>query len=237
MARNHGHVVQAKARQARMDRYVKMIRDGVPRKEIRQSLGISRTTEKSYRDDLIRRGLREFEPQRPDQRARRKKRLEHMERYRSLLQGGSPREEIREAMGISLSCENRWRRELGIYTDTPNELFLSFQALIEAGVDSRMAGIRLGISDRTVLRYRKMLGMPIAPSAVPYPQEVRDKALEMLKEGMSGREVAKTLGLSETRIGRWFPEYMWTTQQSIEYANMVKRLNRIEGLDGIKKLS
>lgn len=80
-----------------------------------------------------------------------------------------------------------------------------------------------GMSMRTVDRYRARL-RGHKNEVFVYPQEVVDQAGEMLDDGMSYAEVARTLGIKMPRtVARWYPGRGWTKAQVLEFATLASK--------------
>ncbi|SIB67633.1 helix-turn-helix domain-containing protein [Mycobacteroides abscessus] len=99
-------------------------------------------------------------------------------------------------------------------------------ALSRRGYTDQEIAVELGVSDRTVLRDRKAAGLPITP-AVPMSVSERTRALELLNDGASYREVARTIGRGTTTLKRAFPGYGWTQAQRFEYRMALRAFNAI----------
>lgn len=78
----------------------------------------------------------------------------------------------------------------------------------------------LGISARQVSRYRTRLYGP--RPVEPYPAEMRQKVKNLLEDGASYNEVARTFHLADDTVRRWFPGYGWTQEQAAEFRAMIR---------------
>lgn len=75
----------------------------------------------------------------------------------------------------------------------------------------------LGVSDRTVLRDRQVIG--IANPRVPrLTAEELARAAELFAEGCSCAEVARTIGRSPRNLRRLFPESVWSRTEAGRFA-------------------
>lgn len=98
--------------------------------------------------------------------------------------------------------------------------------LTRRGWTARAIAEELGVTARTVSRHRQAQGVA-QPPAPRYSPDVRAKAEQLLDDGASYREVARTLGLSQDRAPRWFPGRGWTSSQANELRALYRTLNRI----------
>ncbi|CPT94419.1 Transposase and inactivated derivatives%2C IS30 family [Mycobacteroides abscessus] len=99
--------------------------------------------------------------------------------------------------------------------------------LSRGGYTDQEIAVKLGVSDRTVLRDRKAAGLPVTPTPAPLTEEERATALRLLEDGANYREVARTIGRGRTTIKRAFPGYSWTQAQKFEYRMALRALNAI----------
>lgn len=99
--------------------------------------------------------------------------------------------------------------------------------LSRGGYTDQEIAVKLGISDRTVLRDRKAAGLPTASTCAPLTEEERAAALRLLEDGASYREAAQTIGRGTTTLKRAFPGYGWTQAQKFEYRMALRALNAI----------
>lgn len=108
--------------------------------------------------------------------------------------------------------------------NTP-EKFEDFLGMDREGMSASVIAARLGVSERTVGRWRALAGRsrPVEPS----PVSVRERAREMLEDGASRADVAETLGVNSKTVWSWFPQYAWTAAQRSEYRVMVKKLESL----------
>lgn len=107
---------------------------------------------------------------------------------------------------------------------TPDR-FEDMARLQRAGANSRQIARELGVSIRTVSRWRNRTGTSLVPPAVPRPQSDRDYAARLLDDGCSIRETALTIGVSQATIVRWIPNAPRMTPQE---AGHIANLRRME---------
>lgn len=55
------------------------------------------------------------------------------------------------------------------------------------------------------------------------------RAKELLQEGLSYREVARTVGVDRRHVARTLPGYGWTKSQGSAHGKVVRKLNREVG--------
>ena len=92
------------------------------------------------------------------------------------------------------------------------------------GLPASVIAERLGVTIRTVVRYRKKTGC----SRPRRPRMTADDiaaASRMLDDGCSYHEVGLTLGFAGPAIARHFPGRAWTRQQISEFGNLHRRLS------------
>ena len=97
------------------------------------------------------------------------------------------------------------------------------ERMTRSGHSAPQIAEQLGCTSRTVQRARVRLGIA-QPAATAYPTDVWDMAQQMIQDGCSHKEVARTLGIAATTIGRRFPGTGWTKQQGAEWWGQVRRL-------------
>lgn len=104
------------------------------------------------------------------------------------------------------------------------------RALVEAeGVtDTATVAKRLGVSERSALRYLLAIGVAKPDESrhfPPWTPELDAQALALLKDRAGYLETARTIGVTERRLSRRFPGYGLTRDESIERA-MLARTHR-----------
>jgi DNA-binding CsgD family transcriptional regulator len=86
---------------------------------------------------------------------------------------------------------------------------------------------RLGITVRSVQRHRLAAGVR-QPRVPLLSAAEKQQAQELLSDGASCAEVARTLGRSHTAILRIFPEYRFDKGRAAEAAALGRALARLE---------
>lgn len=76
---------------------------------------------------------------------------------------------------------------------------------------------RAGCSPRQVTRDRHALGISQRPPNAPLTDQQLAFAQQLLDDGCSRAEVARTLGVYESTIRRRFPNHKWTPAQVADY--------------------
>lgn len=99
--------------------------------------------------------------------------------------------------------------------------------LTQKGKTTLGIAVRLGISERTVTRLRQRAGASLSGPVVPYPAEVWERAEEMLDDGASRAEVARTLGMNYSTVRYHFPDRGWTPEQRRAHAQQMRTMNRL----------
>lgn len=99
--------------------------------------------------------------------------------------------------------------------------------LSRGGHTDQEIAVRLGVSDRTVLRDRKAAGLPVFPNGSPLTESERAAAIRLLNDGASYKETGRTIGRSANTIKRAFPGYTWTEAQKFEYRMALRAFNAI----------
>lgn len=90
-----------------------------------------------------------------------------------------------------------------------------------AGESAASIAIGLGVSSRTVTRWRARLG--IAKAAAPRltgEQEARIQSLA--DDGCSVQEIARTVGCSYTAVRRRRPDAVWSREQCAEWMVLMR---------------
>lgn len=96
-----------------------------------------------------------------------------------------------------------------------------------SGMSARGIAERFGVTTRTVVRWRNRMHLSHAPATERHPDEDREIARRLLEDGCSFLEAARTVGVSQWTIRRWFPDATaWTKQQASEHAAFIRRMNR-----------
>lgn len=98
--------------------------------------------------------------------------------------------------------------------------------LTRAGESAAQIAAKVGMTQRGVVRARGRLGVAL-PAQVWLTIEECQRIKTMLEDGCSYKEVARTLGRSETAIARRFPGYGWNKKQGAAKREMDKLLNSL----------
>lgn len=105
---------------------------------------------------------------------------------------------------------------------------IDFLACDRAGMSARQLSERFGVTDRTVQRWRKRLGIKHRQYVQKHPKSDRDLVEHLLDEGCSFAEAARTVGVAASTIRQWFPDRKpWTRQECSEYAVLIRQLGEI----------
>lgn len=98
------------------------------------------------------------------------------------------------------------------------ELFTRYDDLGWSAAEIAQA---LGVTPRTVVRWRTLTGRRHGSTIEPLPAVLRDRARALIEDGCSRSEVARTLGVTRTTVTRWFPEYPgWSQSEGGKFARM-----------------
>ena len=89
--------------------------------------------------------------------------------------------------------------------------------LTRDGASAREIARRLGVTSRTVLRDRGVLGIA-QPEVPPISPDRLALAHRLLDDGASYREAARTVDCSQGTLAAHFPGYGWTTLDSARFA-------------------
>lgn len=210
------------------ERFTQLWNDGVPEEEIAAQLGIAVSSIRGIRHRL---GLA----------IRPRKTLVHdpvlAEKVREKMAEGKSRAQIAEELGVKVDIVTRIRRRLGLpnFKATPPppseprfDREMVRQMTEEERMTRRQIAEALGCSVRTVEKIRQELGIS-GPGAVPYSDETKAKAREMLEEGASYNEVSRTLGIPTRRLSGWFPGMGWTAKQAAEYRYLKRQMDELDG--------
>lgn len=99
-------------------------------------------------------------------------------------------------------------------------------ALTREGLSVAQIAQRIGTSQRTVIRERRRAGVAHQAYA-SFTFEEAMRALTMLEDGASYKEVAKTLGRDRSTIRRWVPGFSWSQEQRREHWEACRRLGKV----------
>jgi len=98
--------------------------------------------------------------------------------------------------------------------------------LVRQGLSNAQVAEAVGVSDRTVTRARKRMGIEGRQCRRATENE-KSKALEMLEDGANYKEVGRTLGRSGSQIKTWFPGYSLTPSEAGKLGVLGKIMNRL----------
>jgi hypothetical protein len=98
--------------------------------------------------------------------------------------------------------------------------------LTALGFSAAQIAVWLGISARHVQRCRAAAGIT-QPCATPLTADEIARAEQMLDDGASLKEVARTLGRCREAIERRFPGRAWTPTQVAEWRHMKRALEAL----------
>ena len=97
------------------------------------------------------------------------------------------------------------------------------ERMTRSGHSAPQIAAHLGCTSRTVQRARARLGIT-QPKTPTYSPETWEQVAQLIADGCSHKEVARTLGVSPSQVGRRFPGTGWTKQQGAEWWGEVRRL-------------
>lgn len=100
------------------------------------------------------------------------------------------------------------------------------RSLTAQGLTAALIAQRMGISARTVIRDRMALGIGKEESRRRMTEEEQDRALELLTDGASYSETARTIGFSVMSVRRRFPGYGMPA--GYWWATEVRKMNAAE---------
>lgn len=107
------------------------------------------------------------------------------------------------------------------------ELFKSLQS---SGLSASQIAARMGVTARTVQRWRGRLGLlqrSDSPFATrPITTDRLERACALLEDGASRREVMRSVGVSYDTLRRHFPDLKWRPGDG-NYGRMFRELNRL----------
>lgn len=96
--------------------------------------------------------------------------------------------------------------------------------LLDQGLHASQVALQMGITERTVLRAKKRLGMPIRKMAPPMSVEEIGFARALLEDGASYNEVARTLGRDLKTISARFRGLSQCTPRTGAEVRMMMKL-------------
>jgi len=105
--------------------------------------------------------------------------------------------------------------------------------LTRQGLSAPQIAEIVGITERTVVRDRSAVGCAQPYVSNPLSEEQRCRAEELLNDGCSIAEVARTIGRSPSAVKRAFPGRGWTRAQVYEYVGLVQSARKIAKRTGV----
>jgi len=100
--------------------------------------------------------------------------------------------------------------------------------LDRAGASLAQIATAFGVTIRTASRWRLELNLQHEPAHIPRPASDRERAAELLDEGCSFEEAARTLGVTGPTIRRWFPDRSaWTREEVGTFSVQARQLNNL----------
>lgn len=169
------------------------------------------------------------------------------DRFLELYHRDMTAREIAEAMGFTQETVNRHRRALGLPLcrqpdmtgknnhggSKPKHDREIFRTLAEGGKTNTQISAEMGIPLKSVSRIRKELGLSKGAPVVPYSEADRKRALLMLEDGASKKEVSATIGVSQTALRRWFPDVRgWTPSESGRFRKLKEKMDLLDNPAG-----
>lgn len=97
--------------------------------------------------------------------------------------------------------------------------------LTRAGLSAQQIAAQLRTTSRTVCRDRSALGIA-QPRPVRLTAEQLRRATEMLDDGASASEVARTIGCSQSAVINRFPGRGWTPEQISAHGVLCRQMQR-----------
>jgi DNA-binding CsgD family transcriptional regulator len=98
--------------------------------------------------------------------------------------------------------------------------------LTHLGLSCQQIAAAMHVTARTVHRDRAAVGITEQPYQ-PFTEAEYRRAEQLLDEGCSYNEVARTLGRNPRCIRRHFPGRGWTSAQRAEYISLVQRMRHV----------
>lgn len=133
--------------------------------------------------------------------------------------------------GALRGAENGWAKACHCFFCRAKYLPALYQVRDDlfAGYTALESAKRSGVAFQTAVRVRNEFGLPSRQKA---NREVQgDEALRMLEDGVSYAEVARTLGINETTVAKWFPGYAWDRRKVGLWAALMRSARKV-GIDG-----
>lgn len=99
--------------------------------------------------------------------------------------------------------------------------------LTSRGSSAEQIAAELGVSSRTVIRYRRALGVSLgAPSSRRMTDADRAALLVLFDDGLSREEVHRTTGWSRHALAHHFPDRRWDRVSCARHGALVRNLGR-----------
>jgi hypothetical protein len=115
------------------------------------------------------------------------------------------------------------RRKLGEQLDVEKLL-----RLVESGATLAQTAEAMGVTERSVSRYKQALGLAqCKPGYRPLPEGWKDRAAALFDEGYSQRAVTELVGVCADTLARHFPGRGWSRHEAGVYARQATMLRRI----------
>lgn len=102
-------------------------------------------------------------------------------------------------------------------------------ALTWEGWSAQQIAARLDVTARTVCRDRAKIGGVARPRPAPFSDDEYRRAQQLLDDGCSLSEVARTLGRDVATICRRFRGQGWTREQTGQFNKLVAMRHAVEG--------
>ena len=83
------------------------------------------------------------------------------------------------------------------------ETFLELNA---SGLSAEIIAERMGVTPRTIGRWRRRFGVMRGEASTPASAEDREKARRLLEDGCSLAEAARSVGVAPKTVRQWFPD-------------------------------
>lgn len=105
-----------------------------------------------------------------------------------------------------------------------DELLTEFLRLERLGTPTGQMVKILGVTDRTITRWRVAHGLTRRERQEKIPDTIRAQARALIEDGCSFHETARTVGVCDSTLKRWFPDLEpWTPRQAGTHAALVRR--------------
>jgi transposase-like protein len=181
------------------EKALELLRSGKGIAEVSRELGIPYYTLKSWARNA---GIRLAEAKRYPPEVR--------EKALELLKQGLTYREVANQLGLPISTIERWAhaagiRRGGVLRRYPKELKEKALEMLRQGLSAAEVARELGINYVTVLNWAYAAGLRARGSGASnrYPPELREKAVRLVKHGLSYSETAALLGVSEATVREW----------------------------------